>query len=86
MEDRLNALDEAVADRIRISDERRALALAVRKAHENLLEAITPAIDDANFDLMTKSQTEDSKTLNGRSMHFGGFLKFRRMPIFLPAC
>ena len=61
MEDRLKALDEAVADRIRISDERRALALAVRKAHENLLEAITPAIDDANFALMTKSQAVESK-------------------------
>jgi methyl-accepting chemotaxis protein len=61
MEDRLKVLNEAVADRIRISDERRALALAVRKAHENLLEAITPAIDDANFDLMTKSQATESK-------------------------
>jgi methyl-accepting chemotaxis protein len=46
------------SDRIQISAQRRALALAVRKAHENLLEAITPAIDDANFDLMTKSQND----------------------------
>jgi methyl-accepting chemotaxis protein len=58
----LKALNEAVADRIRISDQRRALAIAVRKAHENLLEAITPAIDDANFDLMTKSQAAESRT------------------------
>jgi hypothetical protein len=36
----------------------------VRKAHEDLLEAITPAIDDANFDLMTKSQNVDRATLN----------------------
>ena len=58
MDDRLDALSQAVADRIQISAQRRALALAVRKAHENLLEAITPAIDDANFDLMTKSQND----------------------------
>jgi len=62
MEGRLDALNQAVADRIRISDQRRALALAVRKSHENLLEAITPAIDDANFDLMTKSQASESRT------------------------
>ena len=35
--------------------------VAVRKSHENLLEAITPAIDDANFDLMTKSQASESR-------------------------
>ena len=58
MDERLDALSHAVADRIQISAQRRALALAVRKAHENLLEAITPAIDDANFDLMTKSQND----------------------------
>jgi len=64
MDERLNALNQAVADRIQISAQRRALALAVRKAHEDLLEALTPAIDDANFDLMTKSQTQDRTTLN----------------------
>ncbi len=64
MEDRLNALNLAVGDRIQIAAQRHALALAVRKAHESLLEAITPAIDDANFDLMTKSQAEDRSTLN----------------------
>ena len=58
MDDRLDALSQAVADRIQISAQLRALALAVRKAHENLLEAITPAIDDANFDLMAKSQND----------------------------
>jgi len=61
MDERLDALNEAVADRIRISEQRRALALAVRNSHENLLLAITPAIDDANFDLMTKSQASESK-------------------------
>ncbi len=64
MAERLNALDQSVAARIAIAAQRRALALAVRKAHENLLEAITPAIDDANFDLMTKSQADDRTTLN----------------------
>ena len=54
MGERLAALSQAVTERIRLSAQRRALTLAVRKYHENLLEAITPAIDDANFDLMTK--------------------------------
>jgi methyl-accepting chemotaxis protein len=61
MYERLDALSQAVADRITISDQRRALVVAVRKSHENLLEAITPAIDDANFDLMTKSQASESR-------------------------
>ena len=65
------ALDERLAtlnkgsprgSRLPLSDA--SLALAVRKAHEDLLEAITPAIDDANFDLMTKSQKDDRATLN----------------------
>ena len=63
MDQRLNTLKEAVADRIRMSDQRRQLARAVRKAHENLLVAITPVIDDANFDLMTKGDTNRA-TLN----------------------
>ena len=61
MDERLEVLSQAVADRITISDQRRALVVAVRKSHENLLEAITPAIDDANFDLMTKSQASESR-------------------------
>jgi methyl-accepting chemotaxis protein len=61
MEERLDALSQSVADRITISDQRRALVVAVRKSHENLLEAITPAIDDANFDLMTKNQASESR-------------------------
>ena len=61
----LDALKQAVTERIKISTQRRALALSVHKIHENLLEAVTPAIDDANFDLMTRSQTsEDKATLN----------------------
>ena len=64
LDERLATLNKAVAERIAIASQRRVLALAVRKAHENLLEAITPAIDDANFDLMTKSQNDDRATLN----------------------
>jgi methyl-accepting chemotaxis protein len=64
MDERLNALSQAVARRIQISAQRRAQALSVRKTHENLLEAITSAIDDSNSDLMTRSQTDDRTTLN----------------------
>jgi methyl-accepting chemotaxis protein len=61
----LDALSKAVTERIKISAQRRALALSVRKTHEKLLEAITPAIDDANFDLMTRNAgSEDVTTLN----------------------
>jgi methyl-accepting chemotaxis protein len=68
MAERLETLSEAVADRIEISDLRRALANAVRRAHESLLEAITPAIDDANFDLMTKSQAVENRAELNRSI------------------
>ena len=54
MGEQLAALNQAVADRIKISDRRRALVLAVRKYHEDLIEAITPVIDDANFKVMTQ--------------------------------
>ncbi|HEY2528371.1 MAG TPA: methyl-accepting chemotaxis protein [Xanthobacteraceae bacterium] len=64
MDERLAALDRAVADRIQFSAQRSALALAVRKAHEKLLDAITPVIAAANFDLITRSQTDDRTTLN----------------------
>src|SRR5580692_230311 len=55
--ERLDALNQAVTERMKISAQRRALALSVRNVHEDILEAITPAIDDANFDLMTRKQT-----------------------------
>ncbi len=58
MDERLDALSRAVADRIQISAQQRTLALAGRKAHESLLAAITPAIDNAYFDLTTKSQND----------------------------
>jgi methyl-accepting chemotaxis protein len=65
MVERLDALNQAVTERIKISALRRALALSVRKVHEDILEAITPAIDDANFDLMTRDQAASGNaTLN----------------------
>ena len=54
---RLDALDQAVKDRIIISNERRYMASSVRKAHEGFLVGLAPAIDDANFDLMMRSKT-----------------------------
>ncbi len=53
---RLDALNQAVTDRIVISTERYYLALSIRTAHEALLDGLAPAIDDANFDLMTKGK------------------------------
>jgi signal transduction histidine kinase/DNA-binding response OmpR family regulator/HAMP domain-containing protein len=61
MVDRIAALNQAVTERIAISDRRQATAASIRKAHEELLEGITPAIDDANFELMTKSQGAENK-------------------------
>lgn len=60
MNERLRALNQSVTERIKIARQRRALALAVRKFHDDLLEVITPAVDDANFDLMTKNQGSQS--------------------------
>lgn len=68
MDERLAALSQAVADRIMVSDQRRALALAARKAHESLLEAIIPAIDDANFDLMTRDRVSETRAELNRSI------------------
>ncbi len=61
MDEQLAVLNRTVAARIEIANRRRELTRAVRKSHEALLEKITPAIDDANFDLMTKSQASESK-------------------------
>ncbi len=60
--ERLNALNQAVTFRIAISSERRVLASSIRTAHEALLDGLTPAIDDANFDLMTKSKVAGNDT------------------------
>ncbi len=64
----LDALNKAVADRITVSIQRRALALSVRKLHETLLESITPAIDDAYFDLMTTDKASETEATLTRSI------------------
>ena len=68
MNKQLEILNQTVADRIKISDQRRILAISVRKSHENLLEAITPAIDDANFDLMTKNPAAEGDAALNQSI------------------
>ncbi len=65
---RLAALNQAVAERIQISAQRRALAGSVRKLHESLLEVITPAIDDANFDLMMNREALPNKAALDQSI------------------
>lgn len=68
MVERLDALNQAVTERMKISAQRRALTVTVRKAHEDLLDAITPAIDDANFDLLTRNQASATSTTLNQSI------------------
>jgi methyl-accepting chemotaxis protein len=68
MVERLDALNQAVTERMKISAQRRALALSVRKVHEDILEAITPVIDDANFDLMTRNQASGGSAAVNQSI------------------
>jgi signal transduction histidine kinase/DNA-binding response OmpR family regulator/HAMP domain-containing protein len=68
MVDRIGALNDAVTERIAISDQRQAMAASIRKAHEELLEGITPAIDDATFELMTKSQGPEDKAASNEAI------------------
>ena len=68
MVDRIAALNQAVTERIAIAGRRQAMATSIRKAHEELLEGTTPAIDDANFDLMTKSQNAESKATSNEAV------------------
>ena len=68
MVDRIVALNQAVTERIAIAGHRQAMATSIRKAHEELLEGITPAIDDANFDLMTKSQGAEDKAASNEAV------------------
>src|SRR5947209_8576933 len=68
MIDRIAALNQAVTERIAISDRRQAMTTSIRKAHEELLEGITPAIDDANFELMTKSQGAENKPASAEAI------------------
>lgn len=63
---RLETLNQAVSNRITMSNERSYLAASVRAAHEALLIALAPAIDDANFDLMTNARQESAATIETR--------------------
>jgi methyl-accepting chemotaxis protein len=65
MTERLGALGRSVNERIIVAHERQALMISARAAHENLLEAIIPAIDDANFDLMLKTKSAVSSATLG---------------------
>ena len=56
---RLEALNQAVRERIIISEQRNHQATSIRKAHDNLLDGLVPAIDDANFDLMMNNKKFD---------------------------
>jgi HAMP domain-containing protein len=68
MVERIDALNQAVTERIAISEQRQAMAFSIRKAHEELLEGITPAIDDANFELMTKNQGAGTKAASNEEI------------------
>src|SRR5205823_2057609 len=64
--ERLEALNQAVTDRLSVSGQRRSIASSIRKTHADFLEGITPAIDDANFELMTGGRgPADNAGLNG---------------------
>ena len=66
LSDRLHTLDEAISNRIIMSNERAYLASSVRSAHEALLIGLAPAIDDANFDLMMGAKQEGAVALETR--------------------
>jgi len=64
--ERLHTLNTAVSNRIVMSNERSYLASSVRAAHEALLIALAPAIDDANFDLMMNAKQEGAVAVETR--------------------
>jgi methyl-accepting chemotaxis protein len=66
LSDRLHTLNEAVSNRIIMSNERSYLASSVRAAHEALLIGLAPTIDDANFDLMMNARQEGAVALDTR--------------------
>jgi signal transduction histidine kinase/DNA-binding response OmpR family regulator len=68
MVDRIAALNQAVTERISIAGRRQAMANSIRKAHEELLEGTTPAIDDANFELMTKTQGAENQAASNEAI------------------
>ena len=63
---RLQTLNQSVANRIAMSNERTYLASSVRAAHEALLIGLAPAIDDANFDLMMNARQEGAAAIETR--------------------
>jgi methyl-accepting chemotaxis protein len=63
---RLQTLNQAVSNRISMSNERSYLASSVRAAHEALLIGLAPAIDDANFDLMMNARQENTAAVGTR--------------------
>jgi methyl-accepting chemotaxis protein len=66
LSERLQTLNQAVSNRIAMSNERSYLASSVRAAHEALLIGLAPAIDDANFDLMMNAKQEGAAALDTR--------------------
>src|SRR5262249_16207567 len=68
MIDQISALNQAVTERITTSSQRQAMAASIRKAHEELLEGLTPAIEDANLELMTKSQGAENKAASNQAI------------------
>ncbi|HEY6859901.1 MAG TPA: methyl-accepting chemotaxis protein, partial [Pseudolabrys sp.] len=66
LSERLHTLDQAVTNRITMSNERSYLASSIRAAHEALLIGLAPAIDDANFDLMMSAKQEGAAALEAR--------------------
>ncbi len=64
--ERLETLNQTVANRINISKERSYLGSSVRAAHEALLIGLAPAIDDANFELMMNAKQEGFAALDTR--------------------
>ena len=66
LSERLHTLDTAVSNRNTMSNERSYLASSVRAAHEALLIGLSPAIDDANFDLMMNAKQEGAAVVETR--------------------
>ena len=66
LSERLHTLDQMVANRITVTNERLYLASSVRAAHEALLIGLAPAIDDANFDLVMNARQEGAGAIEGR--------------------
>ena len=59
---RLATLGQIVKDRIVISNKRHDLSSSIQPVHEALTAVLVPAIDDANFDLMTRKKLSGTET------------------------